>query len=310
VWHFYHRWVDTFATAWTGVVLTILLRKIIPAFTAVTRTSTARLQEFHLQQLAILVGIIKQHIRNYTPEVFGLVTELWENASLQLPIVSLIEALGKALDAEFKPFLPTILPHLLKVFEGDLEKKMATQIKIFDSFLTFGSNIEEYLHLVIPVIVKSAERPDATTPLRKKAIQTIAHLSLRVNFSDHASRIVHPLIRVLEGNNNELRQAVMDTLCALVVQLGSDFAIFVPTINKVRMYLFSLTGLLMARQCLLRNRIPHPRYENLISKLLNGERLPQEPGAHDILCAFLSMLRRKLLMFLQRIQGCRNFRTC
>ena len=106
---------------------------------------------------------------------------------------------------------------------------MATQIKIFDSFLTFGSNIEEYLHLVIPVIVKSAERPDATTPLRKKAIQTIAHLSLHVNFSDHASRIVHPLIRVLEGNNNELWQAVMDTLCALVVQLGSDFAIFVPT---------------------------------------------------------------------------------
>lgn len=202
------------------------------------RTSTARLQEFHLQQLAILVGIIKQHIRNYMPEVFGLVTELWENASLQLPIVSLIEALGKALDAEFKPFLPTILPHLLKVFDGDLEKKMATQIKIFDSFLTFGANIEEYLHLVIPVIVKSAERPDATTLLRKKAIQTIAHLSLRVNFSDHASRIVHPLIRVLEGNNNELRQAVMDTLCALVVQLGSDFAIFVPTINKVRIIEF------------------------------------------------------------------------
>jgi FKBP12-rapamycin complex-associated protein len=250
-----------------GLKCVAFLPQIIPAFTAVARTSTARLQEFHLQQLAILVGIIKQHIRNYMPEVFSLVTELWENTSLQLPIVSLIEALGKALDAEFKPFLPTILPHLLKVFEGDLEKKMATQIKIFDSFLTFGANIEEYLHLVIPVIVKSAERPDATTLLRKKAIQTIAHLSLRVNFSDHASRIVHPLIRVLEGNNNELRQAVMDTLCALVVQLGSDFAIFVPTINK----------------CLLRNRISHPRYENLISKLLNGERLPQEPGTHDLL---------------------------
>ncbi|KAG2338856.1 hypothetical protein BDR05DRAFT_645987 [Suillus weaverae] len=51
---------------------------IIPAFTAVARTSTARLPEFHLQQLAILVGIIKQHIRNYMPEVFGFVTELWE----------------------------------------------------------------------------------------------------------------------------------------------------------------------------------------------------------------------------------------
>ncbi|KAF9223956.1 phosphatidylinositol 3-kinase [Gyrodon lividus] len=251
-----------------GLKCVTFLPQIIPAFAVVARTSTARLQEFHLQQLAILVGIIKQHVRNYMPEVFKLVTELWENISLQLPIVSLIEALGKALDAEFKPFLPTILPLLLKVFEGELtEKRMATQIKIFDSFLTFGSNIEEYLHLIIPIIVKAAERLDATTILRKRAIQTVAHLSQRVNFSDHASRIVHPIVRVLDGPNNELRMAVMDTLCAIVVQLGSDFAIFVPMINK----------------CLLRNRIHHPRYENLITKLLNGERLPQESGIHDLL---------------------------
>jgi serine/threonine-protein kinase mTOR len=185
--------------------------------------------------LAILVGIIKQHIRNFMPDVFSLITDLWETEALQLPIVSLIEALGKSLDAEFKPFLPTILPLVLKVFEGELtDKRMTTQIKIFDAFLTFGANIEEYLHLVIPIIVKTYERPDASSALRKKAIHTIDGLSRRVNFSDHASRIIHPLVRVLEGSNNELRVAVMDTLCSLVVQLGSDFAIFVPTINKAR----------------------------------------------------------------------------
>jgi serine/threonine-protein kinase mTOR len=201
----------------------------------VTRTSAARsLQEFHLQQLAILVGIIKEHIRIYVLDIYALITDLWESESLQFPIVSLIEALGKSLDAEFKPFLPTILPLILKVFEGELtEKRMTTQIKIFDAFLTFGANIEEYLHLVIPIIVKSYERPDATIALRKRAIQTIDGLSKRVNFSDHASRIVHPLVRVLESSNNELRMAVMDTLCSLVIQLCSDFAIFVPTINKV-----------------------------------------------------------------------------
>jgi FKBP12-rapamycin complex-associated protein len=242
---------------------------------------------FHLEQLAILISIIKQHIRNYTPEVFGLVTDLWENPLLQLPIVSLIESLGKALDAEFKPFLPNILPLVLKIFDGEPnEKRMNTQIKIFDAFLTFGANIEEYLHLVIPIIVKSYERPDGSTALRKKAIQTIDGLSRRVNFSDHASRIVHPLVRVLESSTNELRMAVMDTLCSLVIQLGSDFAIFVPTINKVSemenvsaSFFISRTSL----QCLIRNRIPHPKYESLISKLLNGERLPQETGVLELL---------------------------
>lgn len=208
--------------------------QIIPAFVPVTRGSTARLQEFHLQQLAILVGIIKQHVRNYMPDIFGLVMDLWDNAALQLHVVSLIEALGKALDAEFKPFLPAILPPILKIFDGELnDKRQNTQIKVFDAFLTFGANIEEYLHLVIPIIVKAYERSDASTALRKRAVQTIDGLSRRVNFSDHASRIIHPMVRVLASSNNELRMAVLDTLCSLVIQLGSDFAIFVPTINKV-----------------------------------------------------------------------------
>ncbi|CCM00588.1 uncharacterized protein FIBRA_02624 [Fibroporia radiculosa] len=250
-----------------GLKCVTFLPQIIPAFAAVARASGSRIQVFHLEQLAILVGIIKQHVRNYMPNIFELVTDLWENPSLQLPLVSLVEALGRALDAEFKPFLPTILPLFLKVFDGELnDKTMSTQIKIFDAFLTFGANIEEYLQLVIPIIVKTYERPDASTPLRKRAVQVIDGLSRRVNFSDHASRIIHPLVRVLAHSNNELRMAVMETLCSMVVQLGSDFAVFVPTVNK----------------CMLRNRISHPRYENLISKLLNGERLPQDISLSEL----------------------------
>ena len=41
------------------------------------------------------------------------------------------------------------------------------------------------------------------------------------------------LVRILSIVNIELRMAVMDTLCSLIVQLGPDFAIFVPTIAKV-----------------------------------------------------------------------------
>ncbi|KAK0217827.1 phosphatidylinositol 3-kinase [Armillaria fumosa] len=251
-----------------GLKCASFLPQIIPAFATVTKHSAARLQEFHLQQLTILVGIIKQHIRNYMQIIFNLIKDIWENAALQLPIVSLIEALSQALNAEFKPFLPSVLPLVLKVFDGELnDKRTNTQMKIFDAFQTFGANIEEYLHLIIPLIVKSYDRLDGTMPLRKKAIQTIDGLSKRVNFSDHASRIILPLVRVLEGSQNELRLAVMDTLCSLCIQLGSDFAIFVPTINKA----------------LVRNRIPHVKYENLITKLLNGEQLPQEPGVLELL---------------------------
>ncbi|KIJ55748.1 hypothetical protein M422DRAFT_24274 [Sphaerobolus stellatus SS14] len=242
-----------------GLKCVSFLPQIIPAFATVTRSSNARLQEHHLEQIAILIGIIKQHVRNYVPQLFDLVNDLWETSSLQLPLVTLVEALGKALDAEFRPFLPSILPRLLKVFEGELsEKRINIQIKVFQAFLTFGANIEEYMHLIIPVIVKSYERPEGSSALRKTAISTIEGLSERVNFSDHASRIIHPLVRVLSQPNLDLRQPVMDTLCALVHQLGSDFAIFIPTINK----------------CILRHHIRHAQYDQLVNMLLNGERLP------------------------------------
>lgn len=208
--------------------------QIIPAFADVARIATARVQVFHLEQLTILVGIIRQHVRKYTTAIFELINELWENQILQLPLASLVEALGKALDAEFKPFLPNVLPLLLKVFDGDMNEKVAAvQMKVFDAMLTFGASIEEYLQLVVPILVRTSERLDGYNPLRKRAIQTIEGLTRRVNFSDHASRIIHPLVRVVGQPYNELRQAALDTLCALMMQLGSDFAIFVPTINKV-----------------------------------------------------------------------------
>lgn len=188
------------------------------------------------------------------PEIFRLVVELWDHLGLHLALVSLVEAIGRVMDAEFKPFLPLMIPLVLRAFEGGMtEERMKVQVKILDAFQTFGTNIEEYLHLVIPIIVRSYERSDGSNVLRKRAVETIETLSKRVNFSDHASRIVHPLVRVLDNSNNELRNPVMATLCALVLQLGSDFAIFISTINKVSLVLNT-----PQKQCILISSIVPP----------------------------------------------------
>jgi FKBP12-rapamycin complex-associated protein len=187
-----------------------------------------------LQQLAILIEIVKEHVRNYVPDLLKMITDLWDNPALQFPIVSVLESLGKALDVEFKPFLPGILPSLLKIFEGDLTfKRQQVQTKIFNAILMLGSNVEEYMHLIIPIITKTFEAEDADVILRKSAVFCIEGLSRKINFSEHASRVIHPLVRTLGNAPGDLRNAIMETICSMVCQLGSDFAIFVPTINKV-----------------------------------------------------------------------------
>lgn len=37
-----------------------------------------------------------------------------------------------------------------------------------------------------------------------------------------------------QTGNHELKMTALDTLCALVFQLGHDYAHFIPMINKVR----------------------------------------------------------------------------
>ncbi|KAJ3083694.1 phosphatidylinositol kinase- protein kinase tor1, partial [Quaeritorhiza haematococci] len=249
-----------------GLKCVPFLPQIMPPFLNMMRTCPTGMLEFHFQQLALLVSIVKQHIRNYLTEVFALIQEFWNpNSSIQITILSLVESVAVALDGEFKVYLPTLLPQMLQIFEADSSDRRLPTQKCLHAMIIFGSNLEEYLHLVLPVIVRLFERPDLPLHLRKTAIQTTGQLCRKINFADQASRIVHPLVRVLATQHYELRMAAMDTLCALVYQLASDFAIFVPMINKA----------------LARYHIQHPKYEMLISKLLKNEPLPQELGSEN-----------------------------
>lgn len=239
-----------------GLKCVSFLPQIMPAFLNMMRVCQVGNLEFYFQQLGILVTVVKQHIRNYLTEIYQLIQEFWNfNSNIQLTIISLMESIAIALNCEFKAYLPQLLPQLLQIFETDTSEKRQLTIKVLKAFIVFGSNLEEYLHLVIPVIIKLFERIDAPLDLRREAIQTIGSLCKNVNFSDHASRIIHPLVRVLP--NPELRNVAMDTLIKLVLQLNSDYAIFVPMVNKI----------------LIKNHIQHAEYDSLVTKLLKNEPL-------------------------------------
>ncbi|KAI8819891.1 armadillo-type protein [Fimicolochytrium jonesii] len=244
-----------------GLKCVPFLPQIMPPFLSMMRSCPIGMLEFHFQQLGLLVTIVKQHIRGYLTDLLGLIQEYWSPTSnIQITILSLVEAIAVALDGEFKVYLPTLLPQMLQIFDADTsERRLPTQ-KVLHAMITFGANLEEYLHLVVPVIVKLFERPDVPPHLRKHAIQTFGHLCKKISFSDQASRIIHPLVRVLASPQQDMRPVAMDTLCALIYQLGSDFAIFVPMINKT----------------LVKHHIQHAKYDLLVSKLLKNEPLPQE----------------------------------
>ncbi|CAO3650716.1 unnamed protein product [Cunninghamella blakesleeana] len=246
-----------------GLKVVQFLPLVIPGFISLMRSCTPNMLGSYFHKLSELVGIVKQHVRNYLKDIFDLIDEYWTpESSIQVTIISLIESIAKALDGELKVYLPRLLPHMLQIFDSDVTERRHPTNRVLSAFVVFGANIEEYMHLVIPAIVKFFEKPDAPVSVRRQAMTTITALCKKVNMFDYASRIIHPLARVLPVLPNEARNSAMDLLCALIFQLGTDYAKFIPVVNKV----------------LTKHRVTHTNYELLVGKLLKGENLPQELG--------------------------------
>jgi FKBP12-rapamycin complex-associated protein len=243
------------------------LDKVVPAFIAVIKTG--RGLESYFSQLSILVTIVKQHIRNFLPDIVTVLRDQWtQSVPLQANILLLIEAISRSLEGEFKIYLASILPLMLGVFDKDNSPGRLPSGRVLHAFLVFGPSAEEYMHLIIPVIVSVFEKPQQPGPLRVAAIQTIGKISRQVNLNDFASKIIHPLARVLATTDTSgapLRVAALETLCALISQLGKDYLHFANTINKV---------LALTNQ-------PHPQYDLLLNKLQKGEVLPQDLTADE-----------------------------
>lgn len=239
----------------------------ISAIINVMHTCPPSMLEFYFQQLSALISIVKQHIRPHLEEVFDVIKEFFHLQNLQVTIVSLVESIAKALGGEFQMHLTSVLPLLLDALGN--EKLPNVSLRVLKAFVSFGSNIEEYIHLIIPNIVRLFEYGPQN--VRKSAIVTIGKLSRTVNINDMSSRVVHTLLRVLASHNEELTRSAMNTLCFLLLQMGTEFTVFIPVINKV----------------LIKNKIQSSVYDQLVHKLLNDEPLPhnlildKETDSHD-----------------------------
>ena len=243
-----------------GLKTVPFLPTIMPPFIYVMNTCEHSFREFLFKQLAVLVSVVKQHIRNYLTEIFQLIRR-YSNVKdpIQIIIISLMESISVALGAEFKPKLEELLPIILRVFMFDESPRRTNTLKVFHAFEVFGQNLDDYLHLIIPPVVKLFEDTHVPFEVRSCAVKTVGKLCSKLNFGDYSSRIIHPLSRLLE-TSPELRGEVMDTLCALVYQLGYDYSIFIPMVSKV----------------MSRNRIQSHKYDKLVSRICLHQPMTEE----------------------------------
>ncbi|KAK2737357.1 phosphatidylinositol kinase- protein kinase tor1 [Myotisia sp. PD_48] len=249
-----------------GLKCVPFLGQIIPAFISVIKSTPPTRLEPYFNQLAILVSIVKQHIRAFLPELIEIIREFWGSTyQVQATILSLVEAIARSLEGEFKKYLAGLIPLMLNTVEKDNTTRRQPSERILHTFLVFGPSAEEYMHRIVPAIVKLFDRPQNPSSIRKTAIETLAKLSRQVNISDFSSLMIHPLSRIIGGSDRTLRQTALDCICTLIFQLNQDFNNYIPLINKV----------------LKSNQIHHHNYQTLVSKLQKCDPLPQDLNPHD-----------------------------
>lgn len=245
----------TFIFKALGIKSVPYISQVIPSMMNVIRSSDNAFRDFLFQQLGGLISIVQQHIRNYLDDIFELIKEFWTiDSPLQKTIILLVENISQALGSEFKVYLPQLIPQILRVLMHDTSPARDVTGKLLVALEKFGSTTNDYMHLILPPIVKLFDSPEVPLQIRGRALECIDRLSESLDFSEYASRIIHPLVRCLDSTP-ELRTEAMDTLASLVVQLGRKYTIFTPMVHKV----------------LIKQKITHQRYELLCARVMEGD---------------------------------------
>lgn len=257
-----------------GVKCVPFLGQIIPAFISVIRSSHPARLEQYFSQLSILVIIVKQHIRAHLPDIIKLLRDFWDvNKQVQSTILSLVEAISKSLEGEFKKWLADLLPLMLGAIENDNDTRRDVSIRMLHTFLVFGSSGEEYMHMIVPAIVGIFENPLSPSNARRAAIETLGKLSRSVNLTDYASLMIHPLANIISSSEKlattsaerTLKNTALDCVCALIFHLGNDFIHYIPLMERA-----TTAG-----------QISSPKYSRLIEALKSRKPLPQDLTAED-----------------------------
>lgn len=233
------------------------LEKIVPCILHVIEISPQSLTDYYFQQIAELIITVGDHIRPHVDRIFESIQKFFPTQNLQLTLLNLIQVICEALGSEFKIYVPRTLTLFLAVLTNDSSTDKIVSIEILKTLTVINTNLEDCSHLILPTVIKLCEYSSGR--LKETSIIVLGKLIENINSTPMASRIMQALLRNIRSGQEQIIQSSMNTMCILLLKLGTDFAIFIPVVNKT----------------LVRNKIHHTVYDQLVEKILNNEPLPE-----------------------------------
>lgn len=234
--------------------------QVLPVYLDVIKSAESTHKEYLFQTLGELIKIVKNHIRNFLDDIFKLIKDHWgaskSSDAVQGTLIELIEQIVTALGAEFKLHVPQLIPHILEVLQHDRSRKRVVTAKLLSALRTFESNLDDYLHIILPQVIALFHDPTVDIKVREEALNTIDALSYSLDITEYSSCIIRYIMEILE-REPDLREPAMNALVGLVGQMGKSYTSWCVKVQPI----------------LSRNNIRHSVYEALVQRILKGDSL-------------------------------------
>jgi len=236
------------------------LANVVPVMLNVMKTSDDGLRETMFAELATLVDVVKAHIRLYLDDIFELMRLSWNTKRMSKNTLLLCEELAVALNDEFRQYLPVIIPRIVSTLTlAERTRKYESVPYILHALESFGNCLTEHLHLLLPTLVRLFKPSVLAVPVavRRAALQMLHRMLPRMRLTGQVGIIIHPLTRVLEAQNFDLRLDALKVLIALEVCIGMEYAVFLPVVKRA----------------VLKSGISDPAFEEMVQRIEAGSPL-------------------------------------
>ncbi|KAL6771425.1 TOR1 [Auxenochlorella protothecoides x Auxenochlorella symbiontica] len=220
-----------------GFNFVLYLPKVVPVLLQLTRGADDLQRRVDMvRALTDLVSIMRQHISRFLKDFLDLVHEFWRGAPVMQPyLLTLLGELSHTLQDDFHTYMPDLLPMFVAVFDDAERTGDFAMIKpALEAIRSLGTVLESSLQLLLPVLVRLITPGASAAPLavQEETLVTMQEVLPKMQLAGYSSAILHPLTRLLDSSSEELRERALDTICAVALAVGPDFAVFVPVIKK------------------------------------------------------------------------------
>lgn len=137
-------------------------------------------------QLGFIVSYIRNNIEPYLDRILDLVQLYWSISDIQMKMIAalidLVQSISNVMDVDFKPYLPRILPLIIKQLQTEIKDGSCTNTsKLLFISRTYTDCLKRYIHILLPEFIEYLDLADFKSSTKVKQVEAFLDNNLHNN---------------------------------------------------------------------------------------------------------------------------------